>query len=71
MLLCALGKADLVSAVEQITLRGTFSPSAGLQEGAGIPRRADQGRAPQSTDDVISQCTRVKVAPKKMIWDDR
>ena len=25
----------------------------------------------QSSDEVISQCTRVKVAPKKMIWDER
>ena len=27
--------------------------------------------AAQSADDVISQCTRVNVAPKKMIWEDR
>jgi hypothetical protein len=33
--------------------------------------RRDVEVAPQSTDEVISQCTRVKVAPKKMIWDER
>ncbi len=30
-----------------------------------------EGESTRQSPDVISQCTRVNVAPKKMIWDDR
>ena len=33
--------------------------------------RRERDSAIHSTEEVISQCTRVNVAPKKMIWDDR
>ena len=33
--------------------------------------RRDRDSGIQPTEETISQCTRVSVAPKKMIWDDR
>jgi len=36
-----------------------------------VRRERERDSAIQSTEEVISQCTRVNVAPKRMIWDDR